>query len=64
MPMPTKLGRVVTYQEELPLLKSCHSFIKWSCTITCQTKSIISRHYITMPMATKFVRIMTYLEVT
>ena len=64
MPMPTKLGRVVTYHEELPLLKLRNSFIKWSCKITCQTKNIISRHYITMLMATKFVRIMTYHEVT
>ena len=31
MPMATKPGWVVTYNEELPSIKSHHPLITWSC---------------------------------
>ena len=40
MPMATKLGRVVTYHEVLPPIKSCNPLTAWSCKITWQTKTI------------------------
>ena len=33
MPMATKLGRVVTYYEQLPPIKSHDSLITWFCKI-------------------------------
>ena len=34
MPMATKLGRMLTYLDELLLIKSHDPLIKWSCEIT------------------------------
>ena len=42
MPMATKLGRVATYHEVLPPIKSCNPSTAWSCKITWQTKTITS----------------------
>ena len=42
MPIATKLGRVVTYHEGLPPIKSHDPLITWSCKITWQTKFIIT----------------------
>ena len=42
MPMPTKLGRVVTYNEELPPIKSHDPLNTWPYKITWQTKFIIT----------------------
>ena len=42
MPIVTKLGRVMSYYERLPSLKSYNPLITWSCEITQQTKN----HYI------------------
>lgn len=38
MPMTTKPGRLVTYNKELPSIKSKDSMIKWSCKVTRQIK--------------------------
>ena len=40
--MATKLGRMVTYLDELLHLKSHDALIAWSCNITWHTKTIIS----------------------
>ena len=40
MPMTTKPGRLVTYNKELPSIKSKDSMIKWSCKVTRQIKQI------------------------
>ena len=42
MPMATKVGRVVTYHEGLPPIKSHDRLITWSCKITGQTKFVIT----------------------
>ena len=42
MPMATKLGRVLTYDEELLPISSNDPSIKWSCEITRQNKYVIS----------------------
>ena len=42
MSMATKLGRVETYHEVLPPIKSCNPSTAWSCKITWQTKTITS----------------------
>ena len=34
MPVATKLGRVMTYQKGLPLIKSHNTLIMWSWKIT------------------------------
>ena len=39
--MVTKQDRVVTYDEELPLIKVHNRSIRWFCEVTCQTKSFI-----------------------
>ena len=51
MPITTKLGRVITYNEKLPPLKSCDPLITWS--------SISST---TMLVTTKLDRVITYQE--
>ena len=62
MSMATKLGRVVTYNDVLPSIKSHDPLMTWSCDITSQTKSIRSplpqRHQKT----TNFGRKETYRE--
>ena len=40
--MSTKFGRVVTYNEELPLTKLHDPSITWVCEVTVQTKTIVS----------------------
>ena len=42
MSMVTKLGRVVTYHERHPPIKSHDFLITWSCKITQQTELIIT----------------------
>ena len=54
MLMVTKLGRVVTYHEELPPINSHNSLITWSFEITWQTKTYISTT--TMHMTNKLGR--------
>ena len=34
MPIATKLGRVVTFNEELPSIKSENPLIMWSCNFS------------------------------
>ena len=61
--MATKLGRLVTYYDGLPSLKSNDLLNTWSPEIMKRT--IIKNYYITtvtMPMATKVARMVTYLE--
>ena len=75
MPMGTKLGRVVTYHEGIPPIKSRDPLITWSCEITRQTKTIINsttrlavgsyqkRHMNVLSLlATKLGRTVTYLN--
>ena len=57
MPMTTKFGRVLTYHEGLPSLKSHDPLIMWFCEITQQTISTT-----TMPMATELGRVVTSLD--
>ena len=59
MSMATKLGRIVTFHEGIPLRKSHDPLTTWSCEITWQTKNIFTT---TKPMATKLGSVMTYLE--
>ena len=42
MPIATKLGRVVTFNEELPSIKSENPLIMWSCNFSWQIKYAIS----------------------
>ena len=42
MPMTTKLGRVVTYHEGFPSIKSHDPLVVWSCKITWQTKFMLT----------------------
>ena len=42
MSITIKLAKVLTYHEELPVIKSHSPLIKWSCKITWQTKTIRS----------------------
>ena len=60
MLVATKLGRVVTYHQGLPPIKSHNLLITWSGRIKSQNKAVYL-HYIT-PMATKLGRVVTYLE--
>ena len=39
--MVTKLGRVVTYDKGLPLIKVHNRSIRWFCEVTWQTNSFI-----------------------
>ena len=57
--MPTKLSRVVTYNERLPHIKSCDSMISWSCEVTWQTKNISTTR---VAVATRLSRIATYIH--
>ena len=57
MPMTTKFGRVLTYHEGLPSIKSHDPLIMWFCEITQQTISIT-----TMPMATELGWVVNSLE--
>ena len=41
MPMTTKLGRMMTYLDEILPIKSNDPLITWSCEITWQSKTII-----------------------
>ena len=60
MLVATKLGRVVTYHQGFPPIKSRNLLITWSGRIKSQNKAVYL-HYIT-PMATKLGRVVTYLE--
>ena len=52
MPMATKPSRAVTYNEELPSIKSKDHLIMWSCICYISTT--------TMTMATKLGRVVLY----
>ena len=41
MPMAIKTDRMVTYNEDLPSLKSQYPFIAWSCKDTWQIEHVV-----------------------
>ena len=57
--MAPKLGRMVTYHEKLPSIKSHDPFITWSCLITWHTKGIST---ITIPITTKLGKVVIHHE--
>ena len=59
--MVTKLGKVVTYHEELPLIKLHDSLVTLLCEVTWQIKYFISC-YINPIIATKHGKVVTYCE--
>ena len=56
--MATKPVRVVTYNKELPPIKSQNSLITCSCAVTTQFKYIISTT--TRPIAIKLGKVVNY----
>ena len=69
MPIATKLGKTVTYLDELLSIKLHDPSITWSCEIAGQPKIIIcpmtTKHgdsITTISMATKLGRMVTYLD--
>ena len=52
MTMPTKLGRVVLYNEDLPSIKSQNFLIPWYCKVTLQIEYVIFFHHKTSGIRT------------